>query len=113
MVSTLRRVLRRMFEWMERTGIRRSKVVIVICPLHNPDAHARHVSMGRGPTTPASFSKKARDLALSYAFVVVKLMTHSAKGVTERDFALAQKDIVRHRLVQNIVQAYKKKAKAK
>jgi phosphate starvation-inducible PhoH-like protein len=25
---------------------------------------------------------------------------------------LAQKDIVRHRLVQNIVQAYKKKAKA-
>ena len=27
--------------------------------------------------------------------------------------ALAQKDIVRHRLVQNIVQAYKRKAKAK
>ena len=25
-------------------------------------AHARHMSMGRGPTTPASLSKKARDL---------------------------------------------------
>lgn len=31
------------------------------------------------------------DLALSYAFVIVKLSTHSAKGVTERDFALARK----------------------
>ena len=31
------------------------------------------------------------DLAVSYAFVVVKLMTHSAKGITEKDFALARK----------------------
>lgn len=31
------------------------------------------------------------DLAVSYAFVIVKLMTHSAKGVTERDFLLAKK----------------------
>lgn len=31
------------------------------------------------------------DLAVSYAFVIVKLVTHSAKGVTEKDFALARK----------------------
>jgi len=31
------------------------------------------------------------DLAVSYAFVVVKLMNHAAKGVTEKDFALALK----------------------
>lgn len=31
------------------------------------------------------------DLAVSYAFVIVKLVTHSAKGITEKDFALAQK----------------------
>lgn len=31
------------------------------------------------------------DISASYAFVVVKLMTHSAKGVTEKDFALARK----------------------
>ncbi|MGR8929751.1 MAG: 4a-hydroxytetrahydrobiopterin dehydratase [Gammaproteobacteria bacterium] len=31
------------------------------------------------------------DLAVSYAFVIVKLVTHSAKGVTEKDFALAKK----------------------
>lgn len=31
------------------------------------------------------------DLAVSYAFVIVKLMTHSAKGVTNKDFALASK----------------------
>lgn len=31
------------------------------------------------------------DLTVSYAFVVVKLTTHSAKGITERDFALARK----------------------
>ena len=30
-------------------------------------------------------------MSLSYAFVIVKLVTHSAKGVTERDFALAKK----------------------
>lgn len=31
------------------------------------------------------------DLAVSYAFVVVKLVTHSAKGITDKDFALARK----------------------
>ena len=31
------------------------------------------------------------DLTVSYASVTVKLMTHSAKGVTDKDFALARK----------------------
>jgi 4a-hydroxytetrahydrobiopterin dehydratase len=31
------------------------------------------------------------DLTVSYAFVVVKLKTHSAKGITDKDFALASK----------------------
>ncbi|MDB5955981.1 4a-hydroxytetrahydrobiopterin dehydratase [Ramlibacter sp.] len=31
------------------------------------------------------------DLAVSYAFVIVKLVNHAAKGVTEKDFALARK----------------------
>jgi 4a-hydroxytetrahydrobiopterin dehydratase len=31
------------------------------------------------------------DLTVSYAFVIVKLMTHTAKGVTDKDFALARK----------------------
>jgi 4a-hydroxytetrahydrobiopterin dehydratase len=31
------------------------------------------------------------DLAVSFAFVIVKLATHSAKGVTDKDFLLAQK----------------------
>jgi 4a-hydroxytetrahydrobiopterin dehydratase len=31
------------------------------------------------------------DLTVSFAFVIVKLVTHSAKGITERDFALARK----------------------
>src|SRR5512134_3595387 len=31
------------------------------------------------------------DLTVSYAFVTVKLMNHAAKGVTEKDFALAHK----------------------
>ncbi len=31
------------------------------------------------------------DLTVSYAFVNVKLMNHSAKGITNRDFDLAQK----------------------
>jgi 4a-hydroxytetrahydrobiopterin dehydratase len=31
------------------------------------------------------------DLTVSYAFVIVKLMTHSAKGITDKDFALAGK----------------------
>lgn len=31
------------------------------------------------------------DLTVSYAFVIVKLVTHSAKGVTDKDFALARK----------------------
>ncbi len=31
------------------------------------------------------------DLTVSYAFVIVKLVTHASKGVTEKDFALAKK----------------------
>jgi 4a-hydroxytetrahydrobiopterin dehydratase len=31
------------------------------------------------------------DLAASYNFVIVKLVNHAAKGVTDADFALAQK----------------------
>jgi 4a-hydroxytetrahydrobiopterin dehydratase len=31
------------------------------------------------------------DLNVSYAFVIVKLMNHSAKGITDKDFALASK----------------------
>jgi 4a-hydroxytetrahydrobiopterin dehydratase len=31
------------------------------------------------------------DLTVSYAFVIVKLCTHSAKGITDKDFALAAK----------------------
>ncbi len=31
------------------------------------------------------------DLTVSYAFVIVKLMTHSAKGISDKDFALAKK----------------------
>ena len=31
------------------------------------------------------------DISASYAFVIVKLMTHSAKGVTNKDFELARK----------------------
>ena len=31
------------------------------------------------------------DLTASYAFVIVKLMNHAAKGVTDKDFDLAQK----------------------
>lgn len=31
------------------------------------------------------------DIAASYAFVIVKLQTHTAKGITELDFALAKK----------------------
>lgn len=31
------------------------------------------------------------DLTVSYAFVVVKLATHSARGITDKDFALAKK----------------------
>jgi len=31
------------------------------------------------------------DLTISYAFVIVKLMNHAAKGVTDKDFALARK----------------------
>lgn len=30
------------------------------------------------------------DLAVSYAFVIVKLKTHDAKAITDKDFALAQ-----------------------
>jgi 4a-hydroxytetrahydrobiopterin dehydratase len=31
------------------------------------------------------------DMSLSYAFVIVKLMNHAAKGITNKDFELAQK----------------------
>ena len=31
------------------------------------------------------------DLALSYAWLEVKLMTHDAKGITDKDFELARK----------------------
>jgi 4a-hydroxytetrahydrobiopterin dehydratase len=31
------------------------------------------------------------DMTISYAFVIIKLVTHSAKGITEKDFALAKK----------------------
>ena len=31
------------------------------------------------------------DIAASYAFVIVKLMNHAAKGITEKDFELAKK----------------------
>jgi 4a-hydroxytetrahydrobiopterin dehydratase len=31
------------------------------------------------------------DLTVSYAFVIVKLCTHSAKGITDKDFALARR----------------------
>ena len=31
------------------------------------------------------------DIAASYAFVIVKLMNHAAKGVTDKDFELARK----------------------
>lgn len=31
------------------------------------------------------------DLTVSYAFVIVKLMNHQAKGVTDKDFELARK----------------------
>lgn len=31
------------------------------------------------------------DLTVSYAFVIVKLCTHSAKGITDKDFELAGK----------------------
>lgn len=31
------------------------------------------------------------DLTVSYAFVIVKLMNHAAKGITDRDFELARK----------------------
>jgi 4a-hydroxytetrahydrobiopterin dehydratase len=31
------------------------------------------------------------DLAASYAFVIVKLKTHVANGITDKDFALARK----------------------
>ena len=32
------------------------------------------------------------DLTVSYAFVIVKLMNHAAKGITEKDFDLVKED---------------------
>lgn len=39
------------------------------------------------------------DISASYAFVIVKLMNHAAKGVTDKDFELARKieDVVQWR----------------
>ena len=31
------------------------------------------------------------DMTISYAFVIVKLKNHAAKGITDKDFELAQK----------------------
>ena len=31
------------------------------------------------------------DMTVSYAFVIVKLVNHAAKGITDKDFALARK----------------------
>ncbi len=31
------------------------------------------------------------DLTVSYAFVIVKLKSHAAKGITDKDFELAEK----------------------
>jgi 4a-hydroxytetrahydrobiopterin dehydratase len=31
------------------------------------------------------------DMTVSYAFVIVKLMNHAAKGITNKDFELASK----------------------
>ena len=45
-------------------------------------------------TTVGHLAEKAwhhPDLTVSYAFVIVKLVTHSAKGITEKDIALAKK----------------------
>ena len=45
-------------------------------------------------TTVGHLAEKAwhhPDLTVSYAFVMVKLVTHSAKGVTDKDFLLAKK----------------------
>ncbi|MGH8719670.1 MAG: 4a-hydroxytetrahydrobiopterin dehydratase [Burkholderiales bacterium] len=37
------------------------------------------------------------DLTVSYAFVIVKLVNHAAKGITDKDFELAKK-------IENVVQ---------
>ena len=39
------------------------------------------------------------DLTVSYAFVIVKLMNHQAKGITDKDFELAKKieDVIQWR----------------
>lgn len=45
-------------------------------------------------TTVGHLAEKAwhhPDLTVSYAFVIVKLVTHSAKGITDKDFLLAKK----------------------
>ena len=31
------------------------------------------------------------DISVSYAFVIVKLQNHAAKGITQKDFSLAEK----------------------
>ena len=37
------------------------------------------------------------DISASYAFVIVKLQNHAAKGITQKDFSLAEK-------IENVVQ---------
>jgi 4a-hydroxytetrahydrobiopterin dehydratase len=37
------------------------------------------------------------DLTVSYAFVIVKLVNHAAKGITDKDFELAKK-------IENVIQ---------
>ena len=43
------------------------------------------------------------DLTVSYAFVIVKLMNHAAKGVTDKDFELAKKIAVKSPLATSLV----------
>jgi 4a-hydroxytetrahydrobiopterin dehydratase len=43
------------------------------------------------PGYPAKAKFHDFDLTVSYAFVIVKLMAHAAKGITNRDFWLAHK----------------------
>ena len=49
----------------------------------------------RGPPGGSGFLRIAcrtpLDLTVSYAFVIVKLKNHAAKGITGKDFALARK----------------------
>ena len=50
------------------------------------------------------------DLTASYAFVIVKLMTHTAKGITDKDFALARKieEVIQWQPGKDIVYTFKR-----